>query len=107
MGDYTVLLYAGFGGVANEILHWYGLRKNKQLPHYLKSWFYWCITLVMILIGTVVPRIQLGVGGDPIIAFQLGLAMPLILKKLSSVAPEPKGGMDVRGGPSLKDFLRG
>ena len=37
------------GGVLAEILHWWNLREDKQLPEYAKRLQYWMTTLAMIL----------------------------------------------------------
>jgi hypothetical protein len=97
----------GFGGgVANEILHWWGLRENPNLPDYARHPLYWVITLAMTCLGGVLAWLQLGSPADGLIAFQVGLAAPMVLEKLIKAVPDRAGGMGV-GGPSLRDFLKG
>ncbi|WP_167514466.1 hypothetical protein [Mesorhizobium intechi] len=94
------------GGAANELLHWWGLRENPNLPDYARSLFYWLITLAMVILGGGLSWLQLGGHADALIAFQIGLAAPMLLQKLIKAAPEKAGGM---GGnqSSVRDFLRG
>lgn len=88
------VLWSGIvGGAANEILHWWGLRHKSELPEYVKSFFYWFITILMITIGGVVAQYQLGDGGEPFMAFQVGILAPLLLKKIASTAPDTVGSM--------------
>src|SRR5260370_23625473 len=66
------------GGIANEILHWWGLRENPQLPQYAKQPLYWAVTLAMMLLGGALAWLQLGGRADGLIAFQIGLAAPMV-----------------------------
>lgn len=103
-----VFLAGAFGGLANELLHWWGLRRDADFPEYAKRAFYWTITLAMILVGAGVATMQLGAGGDPPIAFQIGLLAPMLLKKMSSAAAlEPEGAQGADRKPSLRRFLKG
>jgi hypothetical protein len=96
------------GGAANEVLHWWGLRESPRLPKYARSLFYWLVTLAMMSLGGVLAWLQLGGQADALIAFQIGLAAPLLLQKLVKVAPQPGGGMGgEQSAGSLRDFLAG
>lgn len=95
------------GGIANEILHWWGLRENPQLPEYARRPVYWITTLAMTLLGGGLAWLQLGAHADGLIAFQIGLAAPMVLQKLAKTAPDRTGGMGLAGQPSILDFLRG
>ena len=94
------------GGAANELMHWWGLRENPNLPEYAKRVFYWIVTLAMVLLGGGLAWIQLGSRADALIAFQIGLAAPMLLQKLMKAAPERAGGMGSPE-PSARDFLKG
>jgi hypothetical protein len=103
----SAVLWAGLaGGVSNEVLHWWGLRFDENLPHYARRVFYWLITAIMVVVGGVVAQIQLGSGGVPFIAFQIGLLAPMLLKKIAGSSEDPTGAM---GGaqPSLRKFIKG
>jgi hypothetical protein len=95
------------GGVANEILHWWGLRENPQLPQYATRPLYWAVTLAMMLLGGGLAWLQLGGHADGLIAFQIGLAAPMVLQKLAKAAPDRTGGMGLAARPSILDFLKG
>lgn len=96
------------GGASNELLHWWGLRDSPSLPQYVKSPFYWLVTLAMVLLGGGLAWLQLGSQSDALIAFQIGLAAPMLLQKLVKAAPQPSGGMGAAPpSGSLRDFLRG
>ena len=104
-----VILVGAFGGVANEVLHWYGLRKKSSFPKYAKSMFYWVITLFMILVGAGFAYLQLGPGEDNLLLpFELGLLAPLILKKAISAGSLPDGAMNAEldGRPNIREFLK-
>ena len=105
-----VIAAGAFGGVANEILHWYGLRTNENLPHYARRLVYWIITIAMIAVGSGFAYLQLGPGETNLyFAFELGLLAPLLLKKVVASGPENKGAMSVpnRLQPSVRSFLKG
>jgi hypothetical protein len=72
------------GGSANELLHWYGLRRSIELPVYARQPIYWIITLAMIFLGGFFASLQLGPGAEPLLAFELGILFPLALKKIVS-----------------------
>ena len=104
--DLTVFAVGVAGGAANELLHWWGLRENPNLPEYAKRAFYWLVTAGMIALGGALAWLQLGSQADALIAFQIGLAAPMLLQKLMKAAPERTGGMGAPT-PSVRDFLRG
>ena len=106
-GDLAVFGVGLGGGAANEILHWWGLRENSRLPQYATRPLYWGVTLAMMLLGGGLAWLQLGGRADGLIAFQIGLAAPMILQKLARAAPVRAGGMGSVGQPSLLDFLKG
>lgn len=95
------------GGLANEILHWWGLRENPQFPEYAKRPLYWIVTFAMLLLGGGLAWLQLGGHADGLIAFQIGLAAPMLLQKLAKAAPDRSGGMGISSQPSVFDFLKG
>lgn len=104
--DLAVFAVGVAGGGANELLHWWGLRENPNLPEYARRLFYWVVTVAMALLGGGLAWLQLGTGADPLIAFQIGLAAPMLLQKLIKAAPEARGGMGGRTA-TVRDFLRG
>lgn len=106
-GDLTVFGVGFAGGVANEILHWWGLRDNPRLPRYARRPLYWIVTLAMMFLGGGLAWLQLGGHADGLIAFQIGLAAPMVLQKLAKAAPGRTGGMGLAAQPSILDFLKG
>ncbi len=95
------------GGIANEILHWWGLRENPNLPTYARSALYWVVTIAMVVLGGLIAWLQIAEKAEPYLAFQLGLAAPMLLQKLSKVVPEKQGGMSAGLTPTVHDFIRG
>jgi hypothetical protein len=81
---------AGFaGGFAAEILALYELRHNvtSELPVYLKSPFYWTISIVMAVIGGGLTCLY-GIGEvQALLAVNIGASAPLILRSLFSAVP--------------------
>jgi len=104
--DLGVFAIGVLGGVANEVLHWWGLRENPNLPDYARRPFYWIVTLAMTFLGGALAWLQLGTHADGLITFQIGLAAPMVLEKLIKTAPDHAGAMGFAG-PSLRDFLKG
>lgn len=104
--DFAVFGVGVGGGLANEVLHWWGLRENPNLPDYATRPFYWLVTFAMTVLGGGLAWLQLGSQADGLIAFQIGLAAPMVLQRLMKAVPDRAGGM---GGasPSVRDFLTG
>lgn len=93
---------AGFGwgvvgGVFAELLGLWKLRQQapSSLPEWLRSWWYWLITLAMIVAGgvLVVIYVESGISLQPIIAVNVGASAPLIIGSLVAHMPrvERKG----------------
>ena len=80
------------GGVAAEALKWYRIREDlyRGVPDYAKSWLYWMVTLVMILLGGllvfVYQRIE-GVELNLLLALNIGASAPLLVGTLTSQPP--------------------
>ena len=102
--DWAVFGVGIAGGAANELLHWWNLRQNPNLPEYAKSVFYWALTAGMIVLGGGLAWLQLGTQAEPLIAFQIGLVAPMLLQQLTKAVPERRGAMGSQ--PSVFDFLR-
>ncbi|HWM94359.1 MAG TPA: hypothetical protein VN493_26625 [Thermoanaerobaculia bacterium] len=102
------LVLALAGGLAAELLHWYGLaRKPGGVKPYQKRTLYWITTLGMIVLGGLMPVLYISGAAHALLCFHLGAATPLLLQKLVSAAPpsaQPMGA--ARGGPSLREFFR-
>lgn len=105
--DFAVFGVGIAGGIANEILHWWGLREHPQLPQYATRPLYWAVTLAMMLLGGGLAWLQLGGHADGLIAFQIGLAAPMVLQKLAKAAPDRSGAMGLSDRPTILDFLKG
>jgi len=110
----TSFLFGVIGGALGELLKWYTLRESANLPVYLRSPFYWVVTLLMILAGGGLVMIQNVAPENPFLAINVGLTAPLILKGFASVVPiKPAGPAGVPFGPgsgprpSLVNFIAG
>jgi hypothetical protein len=100
--DLGVFLFGCSGGVIAEALHWWNLRTAEKLPKYVRSPFYWGISVVMMLIGGFLAWIQFGSSGDAFVVLQIGMGAPIVLQKLVSGA-KPRGA---RGADkSITDFF--
>ncbi len=107
-------LYGVIGGALGELLKWYAMRESPNLPAYLKSPFYWVVTVIMMLAGGGLVLIQ-GVKADtPWLAINIGITAPLILKGFASVVPiqPPKAGgvsfgTQEKPKPTLINFIAG
>ena len=85
------------GGVAAEALKWYRIREDlyQGIPDYAKSWLYWIVTLVMILLGGllvfVYQRIE-GIELNLLLALNIGASAPLLVGTLTSQSPTSDPG---------------
>ena len=102
------LVLALAGGLAAELLHWYGLaRKPGGVKPYQKRALYWVTTLGMIALGGLMPVLYISGAANALLCFHLGAATPLLLQKLVSTAPQAAQPMgSTRGEASLREFFR-
>jgi hypothetical protein len=104
LSDLAVAAIGTAGGVSSEILHWYGLRRRGRLPSYVRSPFYWTVTVLMVMIGGFLAWLRFGESASPFDAFITGLAAPILLQKVVAQIAEERTG--ARGDvTSLRDFL--
>ena len=80
-------LYGVIGGILGELLKWYALRESANLPTYLRSTFYWAITVIMVLAGGGLALIQGVDPNNPWLGINVGITAPLILKGFASAIP--------------------
>ena len=83
-GILSVFLCGVFGGFLGELLKWYNLRTSKNLPIYLKSAFYWIITILIIISGGGLTVLYGCQDVNAILAVNIGLSCPLIIRALAS-----------------------
>ncbi len=80
------------GGALAELLGWWKLRQTApvNLPAYLKSPFYWIMTVLMSLAGGVVAFVyaKSGISLSPILALNVGASAPLIIGNLTAKTPD-------------------
>jgi hypothetical protein len=109
--NWTVFLYGVIGGALAEVLKWWQLRETPTPPAYLKSGFYWVITGIMTLVGGVLALVYGVDASKPVLALNIGVSAPLILKGLASVIPvNSPTGASFTGGPkqaSVLDMIAG
>lgn len=84
-------IYGILGGLLAELLGLYKLRTQapSAFPSYLRSAFYWAVTVAMILAGGGLVWIynQSGLDMKPIVAVNIGASAPLILGTLGQAKP--------------------
>ncbi len=87
-------LYGILGGFLAELFGLFKLRQQapKDLPVWLKSPFYWVVTVAMIAAGGLLVTVYLKSGIDlkPIIAVNVGASAPLIIGTLVAQTPSLK-----------------
>jgi hypothetical protein len=91
------------GGAVLELLHWYNIRRDPQLPAYAGSPFYWIITILMAVVGGGLALLYFGSQADAIVTFHVGLSTPLILQKLTTTVANVPGGKGLNA--SLVSFF--
>ena len=96
MSGWEGFFYGAVGGGLGELLGLFRLRHEvgQALPAYLRSWFYWIVTIGMIGAGgvLVVVYIKSGITLQPIIAVNVGASAPLLIAAL--IAQTPKINID-------------
>jgi hypothetical protein len=79
------------GGRLGELLNWFNIRHqlHRGVPDWSNSWLYWTITILMAAAGGVLVFAYLKTGAtlNPLIAINLGISAPLLLKTLSAQVP--------------------
>jgi hypothetical protein len=96
VGILTGFSYGVLGGFFAELLGWFQLRKQApaSLPQYSKFWFYWGITLAMILAGGILVVIYLAsdIPLKPILAVNIGASAPLLIGTFVAQTPSISPG---------------
>lgn len=86
-----VFIFGFLGGLFAELLGIYKLRTQapKALPVYLKSYFYWAVSVGMMVAGGVVAYIYSASGIEikPILALNVGASAPLIIGAFTQTSP--------------------
>lgn len=102
----TVFILGTLGGVLAEVLKWFHLRESQNWPEYAKRRAYWIITALMAIAGGVLAWAYGIDATRPLLAINIGISAPLIIKGLAGAVPAaPKD----RGAPaaSIRNFLAG
>lgn len=79
-----VFLVGFLGGLLLEFMHWYNLRREDNFPSYVRSPFYWGLSLGMSTIGGLLALVYFGSRAQAIIVLHVGLSSPLIIQKLTT-----------------------
>lgn len=113
---WTTFLWAVGGGLAAEVLRWWRLVQNQRsgatlnLPAYLRSPFYWALTLLIVLAGGML-AVAYAASGEalgPLLAVNIGASAPLIIQGLAASAPPPPRARPLDAArPSPRNFLSG
>jgi hypothetical protein len=84
--------YGVLGGFLAELFGMWKLRQElkESLPAYLRSWFYWLMTVLMIGSGGLVALVYVksGISLSPIVAVNIGASAPLIIGSLTAAPPK-------------------
>lgn len=103
-----VFLLGVTGGILAELLKWNELKYSENLPVYAKSPVYWIVTGLVALAGGVLAWAYGLDTANPLLAINVGISAPLILKGLASAVPQSSGSRDLGGPqPSVANFLAG
>ena len=82
-----------------------------QPPAYIKSPLYWIVTILMVLAGGFLAYVQGVVGSKPLLALNIGISAPLILKSLAAAVPSQPTSKGIEEAlaprPSVLDFVAG
>lgn len=84
-------LWGLLGGVLPEFYALYKIRQDfhAKSPRWVTSWFYWTVTVVMVLLGGGVVAFYLNSGTvlTPLLAIHLGAATPTLIGSLIKGKP--------------------
>ena len=97
-----------FGGFLAELGRWWKIREGPNFPTYIKSAFYWAITILMIIGGGGLAYVYMLMGDlNAILAVNVGASAPLIISGLANTPPKQvrTGDDEVLPEPKLRDFL--
>ena len=98
MGTFEGFLYGLLGGGLAEVLGLFKLRQQAgaggNLPAFLKSAFYWGVTLLMVSAGGGIVEVYLksGINLNPLLAVNIGASAPLIIGSIVAQAPSLSPG---------------
>ncbi|WP_144655205.1 hypothetical protein [Achromobacter dolens] len=88
-------IYGFVGGALPELFKVYKLREHgaNQRPAWLKTWFYWLITVVMVILGggTVLLYMSHGITMNPMLAVHMGAATPILIQGIAAEKPNVEG----------------
>jgi hypothetical protein len=79
------------GGILGELIKWYKLRTSENLPKYLKSPFYWIITLLVIISGGILAVLYGYVKVSAILAVNIGISAPLLIQSFARIKTSNSG----------------
>lgn len=103
----TVFLLGALGGALAELLKWFQLREAQVWPAYSKSVGYWIITVLMVLSGGVLAWAYGLDANRALLAINVGITAPLIIKGLAAAVPAAPGTRNLESQPSIMDILAG
>jgi hypothetical protein len=85
---YKQVLWGIAGGVLAQFIELWKFRENapEELPKFLKSFFYWAMTIIMVLIGGFLVYIYNITGSNlsTMLAINIGATAPLLISELTS-----------------------
>lgn len=99
MNDAPIVLFGVAGGMAAELLKWYGRREelHRGVPDFAKSWSYWVVTFAMVAAGGLLVYAHQASGTitlSPILALNIGASAPLLLGALAKQVPTEGPSLD-------------
>lgn len=97
-GLLEIFLGGAAGGLLAQLAHWYGLRESPNYPDYMKTAFYWIVTIAMIAAGGVLAVLYGTADVNALLAVNVGASAPLIIKALAQTTPPPPPPTNAPGG---------
>ncbi|EOB1224824.1 hypothetical protein V5G98_16975 [Vibrio cholerae] len=86
-----VFMWGVIGGILPEALALYKLRRTKkgERPDWLRSGFYWAITIAMVCLGGLTALVyqKVGININELAALHLGAATPLVITSIEKKKP--------------------
>lgn len=91
MTGFEATFFGALGGFLPEVFAFYNLRHSSDKPFWIKSWFYWIVTAIMIILSgaiTYIYNTYTEIHLNAIMAIHLGAATPLIIQTMLKEKPK-------------------
>jgi len=107
-GVWTIFSLGFFGGFLGELIKWYKIRESKNLPDYLTSYFYWLITILIMISSGILAVLYGTETKNAIQVVNIGITSPLLIQSFTqaSVSGQSKSAADKYALGDMQDMYK-